>query len=255
MTDSLVTHVEDGVYRIELNRPDRLNAIDKATQHALIAELTKADLDPDSNVIVLSGRGRAFCAGGDVTRVGQADSFKDTQGRVRSGAKHLIQAFLDLEKPIIARVHGPAVGLGATIALMCDIVVMAESARIGDRHVNVGVVAGDGGAVIWPLLVGPSRAKELLMTGRLLDAREAERIGLVAHCVPDDQIDAKLAALATELKDLPTFALRATKVSVNRYLEWMSNLTLDASLALEHLSMTKPEHAEAVQKFLARRGA
>ncbi|MBB4660619.1 enoyl-CoA hydratase/isomerase family protein [Conexibacter arvalis] len=252
--DSLVSAVEDGVYRIELNRPDRLNAIDKPMQRALIAELVRADHDDDSDVIVLAGRGRAFCAGGDIRSLTASDSFRDTRGRVHPGAKHLVNAFLGLEKPIVAEVGGAAVGLGATIALMCDVVVMGESARIGDRHVNVGVVAGDGGAVIWPLLVGPARAKELLMTGRLLRGPEAREIGLVAHCVPDDEVGAKVAELAAELAAQPRWAMRATKVSVNRYLEWMSNLTLDASLALEHLSMTKDEHAQAVEAWLAAQG-
>ena len=136
-------------------------------------------------------------------------------------------AFMAVETPIIAMVNGPAAGLGATIALYCDIVLMADEAMIGDRHVNVGLVAGDGGAVMWPLLVGPLRAKEMLMTGRMLTGTEAASMGLVNRSVPLERLRDVTMALANEIAAQPPYAARATKASVNRYVSWMNNLVLE----------------------------
>ena len=129
--------------------------------------------------------------------------------------------------------NGPAAGLGATLALFCDIVYASEKARIGDTHVKIGVVAGDGGAVIWPLLVGVNRAKELLMTGDMLDADEAFRIGLVNHVVPHEKLMGVVRDRAKQLVAGSTLAIRGTKRSVNAYLKWMVNQVLDLSMLLE----------------------
>jgi enoyl-CoA hydratase len=130
-------------------------------------------------------------------------------------------------------VNGPAAGLGATLALFCDIVYASEKARLGDTHVKVGVVAGDGGAVVWPLLVGVNRAKELLMTGDMLDAQEAFRIGLVNHVVPHEELMETVRNRARQLVSGSTLAIRGTKKSVNAYMKWMVNQVLDLSMHLE----------------------
>lgn len=237
---------------VTLNRPDRLNALDPATHLQLQRTLTEADVDPDTRVIVLTGSGRAFCAGGDVKGMAGKDSF-GAAGRVLSTGRDLVDTILRLEKPIIAMVNGVAVGLGATIALLCDIVQMAGSARIGDRHVNVGLVAGDGGSMIWPLLIGPARAKEYLMTGRLIEAADAERMGLVSRVVDDDSLADSVTALADELAALPPYAVRATKLSINKYLQQSAGQILDLSLAYEHLSMKTEDHQEALSAFAEKR--
>jgi enoyl-CoA hydratase len=148
-------------------------------------------------------------------------------------ARKIIVDFLEVEQPIIAAVNGPATGLGATLALFSDVIFASEGARIGDPHVRIGVVAGDGGAIIWPWLVGAARAKEFLMTGDLLTAEEAHRIWLINHVVPADQLLARALALADRLANGPTQAIRGTKVSVNKILRETVNLVLDTSLALE----------------------
>lgn len=235
-----------------LNRPDRLNALDPGAHLALQEALTEADRDPATRVIVLTGRGRAFCAGGDVKGMQGKDSFGGSD-RVLSTGRDLVDILLRLEKPIIAMVNGVAVGLGATIALLCDVVHMAAGARIGDRHVNVGLVAGDGGSMIWPLLIGPARAKEYLMTGRLIDAEDAARMGLVSRSVPDTELEAGVTALAEELAALPPYAVRATKLSINKYLQQSASQILDLSLAYEHLSMKTADHQEALRAFAEKR--
>lgn len=252
-TTESVTHERDGlISTVTLNRPDRLNAVDPSTHVLLQQRLREADLDPDTRVIVVTGAGSAFCAGGDVKSMEGTNEFGGTD-RVLSVGRDLIDLLVRIEKPMVAKVNGVAVGLGATIALACDIVYMSDTARIGDRHVNVGLVAGDGGAAIWPLLIGPARAKELLMTGRLLGAEEAAGLGLVARAVPADQLDSEVGRLADELAALPPYAVRATKASVNKMLQDSALRVLDLSLAYEHLSMHTDDHQEALRAFAEKR--
>lgn len=254
-TIETVTTLRTGsVSTVTINRPERLNAIDPQTHVALREHLVAADRDPQTRVIVLTGAGRAFCAGGDVKSMEGENQFANSE-RVHSLGRQLIDVMVRLEKPVIAKVNGAAVGLGATIALMSDIVYMAQGAQIGDRHVNVGLVAGDGGAVIWPLLIGPSRAKEMLMTGRMLSGDEASAMGLVSRVVPADELDVVVSSLAEELAAQPPYAVRATKLAVNKVLEASVAQVLDVSLAYEHLSMRTEDHQEALRAFAeGRRG-
>ena len=147
-------------------------------------------------MLVLTGTGRAFCAGGDLPWLQSAIDDPAVFERTAVEGKAILFRQLELTKPIIARLNGPAVGLGASLALFCDIIVAAQSAMIADPHVSVGLVAGDGGAIIWPQLVGYARAKEYLLTGAQLSAQEAERIGLINRVVPDTQLDAAVQELA-----------------------------------------------------------
>lgn len=239
---------------LRLNRPEKLNAIDAVMHEELLRVWREADEDEQSSVIVLTGAGRGFCSGGDVSKMtgetGSALSERDVL--INHAGRRLVDELLWVEKPLIAMINGPAAGLGATLALFCDICVAGASAKIGDRHVNVGYVAGDGGSVIWPLLVGPARAKELLMTGRMVGAQEAERIGLVSHVVPDAELEAFTLELAEQLAALPPFAVRGTKVAVNRHLRQAVEEGLDFALAIERISQARADHREAAQAFVDR---
>ncbi len=238
-----------------LNRPDRLNAIGDGMHEALEGFLHEVNTDEDVNAIVLAGAGRGFCAGGDVR--GMADRSQAPSrrplGRFQRGPKWLVQGFLNCEVPIIAAVNGPAAGLGATIALLCDVIYMADSATIGDTHVRVGVVAGDGGALIWPHLVGVHRAKEMLMAGRMLGAEEADRIGLVNHVVPANRLMEEATAYAAGLAAGPTLAIRWTKLAINKILWQSFNLVQEFSLAMEDITFDTEDHQEAVQAFVEKR--
>jgi enoyl-CoA hydratase/carnithine racemase len=241
---------------LTLNRPDSLNAVNPQLHRELEEIWVDVAQDTDINAILLTGAGRAFCAGGDVK--GMASRAGGEEGKRHSlmtpaGARRLIQNILEVEQPIIGAINGDAVGLGATIALFCDVVVASEKARFGDTHVKVGIVAGDGGAVIWPLLIGVSRAKEFLMTGRLINAVEAERIGLINYVVPQEEVLPKARALAQELADGPTWAIRWTKLSVNKWLKEQVNTILDASLAYEMLTFGTDDHQEAARAFVEKR--
>lgn len=243
----------DGVATATLNRPQTLNAFDPALHDELEMLFDQLSTDESIKAIVLTGAGRAFSSGGDVKEMKRRLT-DPTAPRVRlEGAKRLILNLLNIEQPIISAVNGDAVGLGATVALFCDIVYMAETARIGDPHVRVGLVAGDGGAIIWPLLLGINKAKEYLMTGDLIPAREAERLGLVNHVVPADQVLPAATDMAKRLANGPIRAIKFTKSSVNKALRERANLILDTSLALEWITMASLDHMEATTAFVEKR--
>src|SRR5690606_26059821 len=160
---------------------------------------------------------------------------------------------LAVRQPMIASINGDAIGLGATLALFCDITYMAAGARIGDPHVKAGIVAGDGGPVLWPMLVGANRAKEYLLTGDLLTAEEAERIGLVNHVVAKDELNDAVMKMAKRLAAGPQIAIRFNKRLVNKELEERVSRLYDLSLALEAITFETADHQEAVKAFLEKR--
>jgi enoyl-CoA hydratase len=250
--ETLTIDVQDQVASITLNRPERLNAVNPQMHEELEELFGAIAYDDDINAIVLTGAGRAFCAGGDIR--GMDQRVREGSARIPlRGAKRLIQHMLEVEQPLIGAINGDAVGLGATIALFCDIIIAAENARFGDTHIKVGLVAGDGGAVIWPLLVGVAKAKELLLTGDLIDAREAERIGLINRVAPAGKAYDEALELAKRLAAGPTRAIRWTKLAANKRLKDEVNLVLDASLAVETLSSATEDHKEAARAFVEKR--
>ena len=249
--ETIVVSKDNGVATLTLNRPDARNAV-SPRMHTELAEIwPRVGADPEIDVIVVTGAGKAFCAGGDIKGL-DAGAFNQ-RGSVTTEARQLINNLLEVEQPIIAAINGDAIGLGATIALFCDITVASETARIADPHVRVGLVAGDGGAVIWPHLVGPNRAKEFLMRGNLINGAEAARLGLVNYAVAPGEVVKKAHELARELADGPRWAIRWTKVSVNKTLKESVNLVLDTSLAFEEISMKLPDHQEATRAFVEKR--
>jgi enoyl-CoA hydratase len=259
----LKVEVADRVATITINRPEALNAVNNVVHHELEQIWIDVRADRNVNAIILTGAGRAFCAGGDVKGMADgtlsgANAKQGSKGRGRgpiaaSNGRRLVDNMLDVEQPIIGAINGDAVGLGATLALLCDITVVSEKARLADTHVKVGIVAGDGGAVIWPLLIGPHRAKEFLMRGNFINGAEAGRIGMVNYAVAPELVMPKARELAQELADGPTWAIRWSKVSVNKWLKQQSNLIMDASLAYEMMSFSHPHQKEAVKAFIEKR--
>ncbi len=211
--------------------------------------------DPEVHVVVLTGAGRTFSAGGNVIGMQQKIDDPTAWDAGMPEAKRIVFRMLECDKPIIARVNGHAVGLGATIALLCDIIIIiaSEGAKIGEPHVGAGLVAGDGGAVIWPQLVGFARAKEYLLTGDLMTATEAERIGLINHVVPADQLDEKVYALANRLAAGAMKSIRWTKQAINIPLRQIAHASMDLSLSLETQSNRTQDHQEAVRAFSEKR--
>lgn len=247
-----VTINKDRVALVKLNRPEKRNAVNQALHRGLEELLPELGTDRDVRAIVLTGAGPAFCAGGDFSPGGAAQADFGA-GSILRGPKYLVQAYANCEAPLIAAVNGPAAGLGATIALLCDVIFIADTARIGDTHVNMGLVAGDGGAVIWPLLIGPHRAKEFLMSGAYISGPEAEKMGLVNHCVPADRLLDEAMAYATKLANGPSAAIRLTKMAINRHIWQSINLVLEFSLAAESLSSKTKDCQEAIAAFQQKR--
>ncbi len=257
----LKIEVAERVATVTINRPDALNAVTSRLHHELEQVWLDLAADRAVNAIILTGAGRAFCAGGDVKGMAAGTLVGGGQGGSRfdrgpigaANGRRLVENILDVEQPIIGAINGDAVGLGATLALLCDITVVSEKARFADTHVKVGVVAGDGGAVIWPVLIGPHRAKEFLMRGNFINGAEAGRIGMVNYALAPEQVMPKARELARELADGPTWAIRWSKLSVNKWLKQQANLIMDASIAYEMMTFKTADHKEAVKAFIEKR--
>lgn len=247
---------DDGILTIRLNRPERLNAVNDQLHTELAHVFADAERDSAVHVCILTGAGRAFSAGGDFSPGTDLDEFRREvfgDHPARGPVYKIVHDLIWMTKPIIAAVNGPAVGLGATLALLCDIVYMAEDARIGDRHVNMGLTAGDGGAIIWPLLVGVNLAKEHLMTGKLLTASEAHAMRLVNHVVRGSDLISEVTKMAQTLRRLPPLAVQTTKAITNRSLMLLFNSAMETSAEFEARSIQTNDAAEAIAAFIEKR--
>ena len=251
--EDVLVEKKDRIMTITLNDPDSLNAFSMPMHNAMSRIWSDVHDDPDVDVVVLTGAGRAFSAGGNIINMQKKIDDPDLWDVGMPEAKRIIFRMLECDKPVIARVNGHAVGLGATVALFCDIIIAAEGAKIGDPHVNAGLVAGDGGAVIWPQLIGFARAKEYLFTGDLMTATEAERIGLINHVVPAEELDDKVYGLARRLADGASKSIRWTKQVTNIPLRQLAHSMMDLSLSVETQSNLSADHAEAVDAFANKR--
>ena len=241
------------VLTIVMNRPEVKNAANVRMHNELSRVFADAARDPDSDIVVLTGAGDAFSSGGDIRAMREKIADRTLWNDTVDEARALFYSILDLDKPLIARVNGAATGLGATLAVYADISIAAESAVIGDPHVKVGLVAGDGGALMWPLLIGFQHAKELLFLGDNVPASEAARIGLLTRAVPDAELDAHVDALVGRLLRMAPFALRGTKKAINHTLRQLALATFEYGISLETQSQLTRDHAEAVDAFIGRR--
>ncbi len=241
----------DGVLWITLNRPDVLNAADARLHTELVALWQTIDADPEARVAVVTGAGRAFSAGGDLQMV--ADAYRNYEEIVRilDEARDLVYNILRCQTPIVSAINGPAVGAGLVVALLADISIAGESARLADGHLRMGVAAGDHAAIVWPLLVGMAKAKYYLMTSAFVDGREAERMGLVSLCVPDEELLEKAEAVARDLAQGPQHALRFTKRALNQWL-FQAGPVFDHSLALEMLGFFSEDMMAGVEALRKR---
>lgn len=241
------------VLTITMNRPELLNAVNLKLHQELAEVFTFAAADEASDVVVLTGAGRAFSAGGDLEHVLNNANNPDLFDEEVRLAKRIVFSMLDLDKPLVCRLNGHAVGLGATLALFCDVIFAADTAKIGDPHVAVGLVAGDGGAIIWPQLIGLCRAKEYLLTGELLSAQKAAEIGLINHCVSAEELDSAVQAFCDKLMAVSRNAARWTKVLLNQELKRVTHNLMDTGLAYETVSMRQDDHKEAVKAMQEKR--
>lgn len=244
--------LRERIMTVALNRPEKLNVFTEEMEEEVAQFLIDGALDKDFDVAILTGAGRAFSAGGDIEN--WMTSNVEDPGRVQTAlSKRVVFSLLDFPKPLIAKVNGHAIGLGATVALFCDVVFAANHAKIGDPHVLMGLSAGDGGAIIWPQLIGYARAREYLMTGTLVPAPKAAELGLINDALPPEELDAAVDAFALKLAKGALVAIRATKMTINLGLRQVATAVMDASIAYEHNTVYTRDHAEAVKAFLEKR--
>ena len=215
----LFEHRDDGILLITINRPDVLNATNNRLHWELSRVWKDIDDDPETNVVVITGKGRAFSAGGDLEMIERMAGSAANIGQAWREAGDIVYNMINLDKPIISAINGVAVGAGLAVAFMADITIASENMRITDGHIRLGVGAGDHAVIIWPLLCGMAKAKYYLMTADFIDGKEAERIGLVSLCVPADKLMDKAMEVAQKLARGPQQALRLTKRSLNNWLQ------------------------------------
>ncbi len=237
-----------------LNRPEVLNAAD-ARLHTELVEVWKTiDRDPWVRVAVVTGAGRAFSAGGDLKLVEDAYQNFEEIARILDEARDLVYNILHCSKPIISAINGAAVGAGLVVALLADISIASDRARLADGHVRMGVAAGDHAAIIWPLLCGMAKAKYYLMTSDFISGPEAERIGLVSMCVPHQELETKAMEVARNLATGPQYAIKYTKRALNQWL-LQAGPIFDHSLALEMLGFFYQDMMDGVSALREKRAA
>jgi enoyl-CoA hydratase len=224
----------NGVVLVTINRPEVMNATNARLHWELTQVWLTIDADPAARVALVTGAGRAFSAGGDISLVEEMTTNREAVARTLREAADLVYNMINLDKPVISAINGVAVGAGLVVALLADVSIISEAARFTDGHTRLGVAAGDHAAIIWPLLCGMAKAKYYLLTSDFIDGREAERIGLVSRCVPADKVMETALGVAEALAGGSQHAIRFTKRALNNWLRQAGPI-FDQSLALEML--------------------
>ncbi len=237
---------------VTLNRPEVRNIINGEVHDELSTIFTDLDMDDSCDLIILTGGGGYFCGGGDLNWVRAQHRDPVVSAHAGRSGRRIQASLLDLEKPIIAKVRGPAIGLGCSLALYCDFAYATPEASFADPHVSVGLVAGDGGALLWPQLIGYARARRYLLTGDPISGAEAARIGLITDAVPDDQLDQVVEAMASRLLTGAKYAIRWTKTSINAGLKATATALVDRAAAFENLTQMTDDNRIAVEAFLSK---
>ena len=234
---------DNGVLLITIDRPEKYNAADEGMHSELARIWLDVAKDPETRVAVITGAGKAFSAGGDLAMVERMAGDYERVSLMLSEMSELVYNIINCDKPIVSAINGVAVGAGTVAALLADVSIAAEDARIGDGHVKLGVAAGDHAAIIWPLLIGMAKARYYLLTGEMVTGVEAERIGLVAKALPRDQVLDEALRVADALATGSQQAIRLTKRTLNNWLR-TAGPTFDQSAAYEMLTFLGPDVVE-----------
>jgi 2-(1,2-epoxy-1,2-dihydrophenyl)acetyl-CoA isomerase len=248
--------VEDGVGWIRLNRPEKMNAIGTLTRKQLGDAIKQAERDDAVRVVVLTGSGRAFCSGADVTEMmgdGAMRTPEDVGNVLRNEYMPMLMRLRTMPKPVIAAMNGPAVGIGASYALACDIRVATPDAYLLEAFINIGLAPDGGVSWLLPRLAGTGVAYEMFFTGKPLSAADAHRLGVVNRVVPQERLEGEVRELAAQIASQPRQALAAAKRAVNHALESSYEDALEFESYLQEAQAASPEFVEGVQAFLARR--
>ena len=247
---------EGRLLTMTLNRPHALNAVGDGLHEELEEIFAIIASDDSVGAVLLTGAGKSFCAGADMKELERDETGMtqvarvDMMGRM---ARRLLYNQLAVEQPIVCAVQGYAMGMGANLALFCDVVFAAEDAVFADNHVTVGLVAGDGGTIIWPMLLSMADAKYYLLTGERIDGLKAKELGLIHKAVPADQLLDEAKALALRLANGPTLAINGTKRGLNKLIRERVELGLDTVLIAEGITFMSEDHQEAAAAFVEKR--
>lgn len=248
----LIDRPSEGVLRVTINRPERLNALDRRG-HTELTEIWRAiDRDPGASAVLLCASGKSFSAGGDFQMIREMIGSFEERARVWREARDLVYNITNCSKPIVSAIQGPAVGAGLAAALVADIPVVAKTARLLDGHTRLGVAAGDHAAIIWPLLCGMAKAKYYLLLCEPVSGEMAEQIGLVSLAVDEPVLQETALAIAKRLAAGSPTALRWTKYALNNWLRAAGPI-FDTSLALEMLGFSGPDPAEGLKSLEEKR--
>jgi enoyl-CoA hydratase/carnithine racemase len=250
LPDEILIEADGPIRVITLNRPDDLNATNHVLHAGLAALWPQLDADDEARAAVLTGAGRAFSAGGDFRYIDELAKDKALRQLTLMHGRQIVTGMVGCRVPVVAAVNGPAVGLGCSLVALSDIVFMAESAHLADPHVVLGLVAADGGPVVWPLLTSLQLAKEYALTGDRIPARRAAEIGLVNHVCPDGEVLEQAMACARRIAALPKGAVEDTKRVVNIQMERAVLAALDFALSAEDRSFTSPELRSNIDRML-----
>jgi enoyl-CoA hydratase len=240
------------VLRVVMNRPDKLNAAD-GQMHTELTEIWRViDTDRSVNAVLLTGAGKAFSAGGDLEMLDQMMTDYETRMRVWKEARDMVYNLINCSKPVVSAINGAAVGAGLVLAILADISIAANNAKLIDGHTKIGVAAGDHAAIIWPLLCGMAKAKYHLLLCEAVTGEEAERIGLVSLAVPPEELQARALDVAVRLAEGAPNAIRWTKYALNNWLRAAGPI-FDASLGMEFLGLSGPEAPEGAAAIREKR--
>jgi enoyl-CoA hydratase len=242
----------DGVLEVTISAPGRLNAVGHDGHRELAAVWQAIDVDPDVRVAIVRGEGGTFSSGGDLDLVSDMANDFAVRIRVLREARDLVYNVINCSKPVVSAIEGHAVGAGLVVGLLADVSIATPDARIMDGHTRLGVAAGDHAAIVWPLLCGMAKAKYHLLTCEPVSGEEAERIGLVSLCVPNDELHDKARKVAVRLATGSQSAIRWTKYALNGWLRQAGPL-FDTSLGLEFMGFAGPDVHEGVAAIREKR--
>lgn len=255
----LLIDIDDGLAKVTINRPEVYNAVNHQLHRELGDIWRDLDRDPNVRAIVVTGAGeKAFSAGGDLAMLEHRmalpaeERFDDI---VNNDARDLVYNMVNCDKVIVAAINGVAVGAGLAVAMMSDISIMADDAKIGDGHMKLGVVAGDHATMIWPLLIGMAKTKYYLLTAEMIDGKEAERMGMVSKVLPRAEVLPAAMKLGRQLADGPQWAQSLTKRSLNQWLRLGGITSFDYSMAVEKMAFFSADTQAGVKAVKARKPA